>query len=57
MSKPTSNTVNTSRDAKRFRKAATAFAKKATASKETARKTLVEMGIYTPSGKLTKNYR
>ena len=41
----------------RFRKAAARFTKKATRSKASAIKVLVESGIYTKSGKLTKNYR
>jgi hypothetical protein len=40
-----------------FRKAAAEFLKKATRSKQSAMKALVESGIYTKSGKLTKNYR
>lgn len=39
-----------------FRKAAEAFTKKATATRETARKVMVDEGIYTKSGKLSKNY-
>jgi len=41
----------------RFREAAAAFTKEGTRSKEAAIKVLVESGIYTKSGKLTKNYR
>ena len=41
----------------RFREAAARFTKKATRSKASAIKVLVESGIYTKSGKLTKNYR
>ncbi|HEX6978643.1 MAG TPA: hypothetical protein VF342_05040 [Alphaproteobacteria bacterium] len=40
-----------------FRKAASAYTKKATVSKEAARKELVNLGIYTSSGRLTKNYK
>ena len=48
----------TSREAvEYFRKAAAAFTKKATRSKESAMKALVESGIYLKSGKLSKNYR
>jgi hypothetical protein len=47
-----------SRDAvKRFREAAAEFTKEGTRSKESAMKVLVESGIYTESGKLSKNYR
>jgi hypothetical protein len=41
----------------RFREAAAEFMKKATRSRESAMKVLAESGIYTKSGKLTKNYR
>jgi hypothetical protein len=48
----------TSREAvEHFRKGAEEFMKKATRSKESAMKALVESGIYTKSGKLSKNYR
>jgi hypothetical protein len=40
-----------------FKRAAKAFTRKATQSPEHALAVLVEMGIYTPNGKLTKNYR
>jgi hypothetical protein len=39
-----------------FRKMADAYTKRATKTPETALKTLVAEGIYTKSGKLTKNY-
>jgi len=41
----------------RFRKAAKAYAKRVNRSPETALQALVAEGIYTKSGKLTKNYR
>lgn len=41
----------------RFREAAAEFTKRATRSKQSAIRVLVESGIYTKSGKLTKNYR
>ncbi|HUY28703.1 MAG TPA: hypothetical protein VMV27_14935 [Candidatus Binataceae bacterium] len=41
----------------RFREAAAEFTKEGTRSKESAMKVLVDSGIYTKSGKLTKNYR
>jgi hypothetical protein len=41
----------------RFRKAAKAFTARATQSRETARQVLISEGIYTKSGKLSKNYR
>jgi hypothetical protein len=40
-----------------FKRAARAFTKKATQSPEHALAVLVEAGIYTPTGRLTKNYR
>jgi hypothetical protein len=40
-----------------FKRAAKAFTQKATQSPEHALAVLVEMGIYTRNGKLTKNYR
>lgn len=40
-----------------FKRAAKAFTAKATESPEKALAVLVEMGILTPSGKLSKNYR
>jgi hypothetical protein len=40
-----------------FKRAAKAFTKKATQSPEHALAVLVEAGIYTPTGRLTKNYR
>ena len=40
-----------------FRKAAAAFTKEATRSEASAKKVLVEEGIYTEAGELNKNYR
>jgi hypothetical protein len=40
-----------------FKRAAKAFTRKATQSPEHALAVLVEEGIYTPTGRLTKNYR
>jgi hypothetical protein len=40
----------------RFRKAAKAFNARSTKSQAAARKVLVDEGIYTKSGKLTKHY-
>lgn len=42
---------------KRFRIAAKAFTVRATKSQASARKVLIDEGIYTNSGKLTKRYR
>lgn len=44
-------------DVKTFAKAAKTFSGKATASKDTAQKTLIDLGINTKAGKLTKRYR
>lgn len=43
-------------EVERFRKAAEAYSKRVLRSRETARKALVELGIYTKSGKLTRHY-
>jgi hypothetical protein len=40
-----------------FKRAAKAFTLKATRSPQHALAVLVEAGIYTPTGRLTKNYR
>jgi hypothetical protein len=40
-----------------FKRAAKAFTRKATQSPEHALAVLVAAGIYTPTGRLTKNYR
>jgi hypothetical protein len=44
-------------DVKRFDKAAKTFTGKATESRQTARQTLIGLGISTQTGKLTKRYR
>jgi hypothetical protein len=49
--------VQTKKDVASFRKAASAYTKKVTATKSAARKELITLGIYTRSGKLTKHYR
>lgn len=54
---PHSGSVNTKKAAAKFRKDAATFTTKVTATKEIARKTLVELGIYTQTGKLSKNYK
>jgi hypothetical protein len=48
--------LNTPEGAERFRKATEAFTRRACRSKESALRVLVEEGIYTKSGKLTKRY-
>ena len=55
--RPGPTDLNSREAVEHFRKAAAEFTKKATRSKESAMKVLVESGIYTKSGKLTKNYR
>lgn len=59
--KPTANSgfadLNTSEAVEHFREVAAAFAKKAMRSRATARKVLIDAGIYDKSGKLTKTYR
>ena len=58
MKKPqTFASVMTNEDVERFRRAADAYGKRHTRSKWAARKKLVELGIYTRSGKLTNNYK
>ena len=55
--RPTSELNFNSRETlERFRKAAEAFNDRATKSKAAARKVLVDEGIYTKAGKLTKQY-
>lgn len=44
-------------DVKTFAKAAKTFSGRATVTKGAARKTLIDLGISTKAGKLTKRYR
>lgn len=44
------------KDVAEFRKAAKEFTKEATKSPEAALRALVDLGIYTPSGRLRKQY-
>jgi len=48
--------LTSSEAVERFRKAAKAFTTRSTKSQAAARKVLVDEGIYTKSGKLTKRY-
>jgi len=48
--------LNSREAVENFRKAAKAFTTRAVKSPATARKVLVDEGIYTKSGKLTKRY-
>lgn len=54
---PTSVNFMSAETVKVFKKAAKAFTRRATRSKEAAIQTLVAEGIYTRTGKPTKNYR
>ena len=49
--------VTTMEDAERFRKAAAKYTVKATRTRDSARKKLIDLGIYTKSGRLSKHYR
>lgn len=49
--------LNTPQAVERFRQAAAVFTARATRSQAAARQTLIDEGIYTKSGKLTKHYR
>lgn len=49
--------AKSSAEVRTFAKAAKTFSGKATVSKGAARKTLVDLGISTKAGKLTKRYR
>lgn len=49
--------MNSPEALERFRKAAKAFTARAVKSRASAIKVLVDEGIYTKSGKLTKRYR
>ncbi|MGB0060032.1 hypothetical protein [Candidatus Binatus sp.] len=55
--RPAPADLNSREAVEHFRKGAEEFMKKATRSKESAMKALVESGIYTKTGKLSKNYR
>lgn len=52
-----SDHVTSKRAARKFRKDSAAFVVSATKSKKKARETLVALGIYTPTGRLTKKFR
>jgi len=49
--------LNTPQAIERFRKAAKAFTARTTKSRASALQVLVDEGIYTKSGKLTRRYR
>jgi hypothetical protein len=49
--------VRVGKEAEAFKRAAEAFALKATVSPQTANTTLARLGIYDLKGRLTKNYR
>ncbi|MFO1060423.1 MAG: hypothetical protein U1E53_26055 [Dongiaceae bacterium] len=46
-----------SQEIEAFRRAARKHTKRATASREAARRELIALGIHTKSGKLTKHYK
>jgi hypothetical protein len=48
--------LNSPEGVERFRKAAQVFTSRATRSQASARKVLIDEGIYTKAGKLTKRY-
>ena len=50
-------TMRVGKESESFKRAALAFTKKAVATPKTANKKLVDMGIYTIRGALTKTYR
>jgi hypothetical protein len=49
--------LNTPEGVEMFRKAVAAFTKRRLRTREMARQTLIAEGIYTKSGRLSKNYR
>ena len=51
------NDLTSAESLKQFREGAAAFTSRATQSKASALKLLMQEGIVTKSGKLTKNYR
>jgi hypothetical protein len=53
----TFTSVMTKADVEQFRRAADAYGKRHTRSRKAALKELVQLGIYTRAGRLTKNYR
>jgi hypothetical protein len=59
--KPTSgrqwSTTMNEEDVKRFSKSAKTYTGKVTASQQSARRAMVDLGISTETGKLTKRYR
>lgn len=55
--KSNSTGVNTEKAAKEFRAAARSYVATHASNKAKARKTLVDLGIHTKTGRLTKNYK
>ena len=55
--KKNSTDLTTPEAVEQFREAAEEFTKRGTRSKAAAMKVLIEAGIYTEAGKLSKNYR
>lgn len=52
-----SSKAGSNAEVRNFAKAAKTFSGKATITKDAARKTLIDLGISTKAGKLTKRYR
>lgn len=50
------NRVLDQKDADKFSKDSAAYTKRVTRTRETARRALIDMGLYTEEGKLHKNY-
>lgn len=51
------NRILNQKDADKFCRDSAEFTKRVTKTKESARQALIDLGIYTKDGKLTKHYR
>jgi hypothetical protein len=56
MAKVVAASTLTQRDADKFKKSARKYTKEATTSKKKAQTKLISLGIYTPTGRLSKKY-
>ncbi len=56
MAKTVAASTLTQRDADKFKKSAKKYTKEATTSKRKAQSKLISLGIYTPTGRLSKKY-
>lgn len=54
---PTRSKMKQPKDVVEFKRALNAYVRKATSSTEAANKAMMDMGIHTRTGKLTKNYK